>query len=78
MALNHCMKLESRSNDPDMLVFDHLNPNERREYISVMVHNSWGLKSIQEEVAKFRVLCANYHQKHTIQQFGYERWPAED
>ena len=61
-------------NDPDMLVFDHLNPREKRGHVSSMVHSSWGLKSIREEVAKCRVLCANHHQKHTIQQFGYKKW----
>lgn len=65
-------------NDPDMLVFDHLNPSEKRGHVSAMVHSSWGLKSIQEEVAKCRVLCANHHQKHTIQQFGYKKWLRED
>lgn len=25
-----------------------------------------------------RVLCANHHQKHTIRQFGYKRWVAEE
>ena len=64
--------------DPDMLVFDHLNPDDKREHVSIMAHNSWGLKSIQEEVAKCRVLCANHHQKHTIQQFGYKKWLRED
>jgi hypothetical protein len=64
--------------DPDMLVLDHLNPNEKRAHVSSMVHSSWGLKSIQEEVAKCRVLCANHHQKHTIQQFGYKKWLVED
>ncbi|MFN2416920.1 MAG: hypothetical protein ABR603_17415 [Pyrinomonadaceae bacterium] len=65
-------------NDPDMLVFDHLNPREKRDHVSVMVHSSWGLKTIQEEVAKCRVLCANHHQKYTIQQFGYKKWLVED
>lgn len=64
--------------DPDMLVLDRLNPEEKRDHVSTMVHNSWGLKSVQEEVAKCRVLCANHHQKHTIQQFGYQKWLAED
>jgi hypothetical protein len=36
------------------------------------------LKTLQAEVAKCRVLCANHHQKHTIQQFGYKKWLAED
>lgn len=60
--------------DPDMLVFDHINPSEKRQHVSVMVHTPFSLKSIQEEVAKCRVLCANHHQKHTIQQFGYKKW----
>jgi hypothetical protein len=61
-------------NDPDMLVLDHLNPSEKRDHVSVMAHSSFGLKSVQEEVAKCRVLCANHHQKHTIQQFGYKKY----
>ena len=65
-------------NDPDMLVFDHLNPAEKREHVSIMVHSSFGLESIREEIAKCRVLCANHHQKHTIQQFGYKKWVNND
>jgi hypothetical protein len=64
--------------DPDMLVFDHINPSEKRHHVSNMVHTPFSLKSIQEEVAKCRVLCANHHQKHTIQQFGYKKWAAEE
>ena len=64
--------------DPDMLVLDHLNPQEKRGHVSTMVHGSFSLKTVQAEVAKCRVLCANHHQKHTIQQFGYKKWLAED
>jgi hypothetical protein len=64
--------------DPDMLVFDHLNPSEKRDHVSTIANGSWGLKSVQDEVAKCRVLCANHHQKHTIQQFGYKKWRTED
>lgn len=60
--------------DPDMLVLDHLNPSEKRLEVSRMVGCSYSLKAIQTEVAKCRVLCANHHQKHTIQQFGYKKW----
>ena len=63
--------------DPDMLVFDHLDPREKRDHVTTMAHSSWSLKSVQEEVAKCRVLCANHHQKHTIQQFGYKKWRAD-
>lgn len=61
-----------------MLVFDHLNPEEKSAHVSVIAHSSRALKSVQEEVAKCRVLCANHHQKHTIQQFGYKKWLIED
>jgi hypothetical protein len=65
-------------NDPDMLVFDHLDPREKLDHVSTLAGSSCGLKTLQAEVAKCRVLCANHHQKHTIQQFGYKKWLAED
>lgn len=64
--------------DPDMLVFDHLRPEEKRGALSRMVGQTYGLETIKAEVAKCRVLCANHHQKHTIKQFGYRKWLAED
>lgn len=67
LRTKHCEWEGCTVNDPDMLVFDHLDPREKRGHVSAMAHSSWGLKSIQEEVAKCRVLCANHHQKHTIQ-----------
>lgn len=42
------------------------------------ITKQFSLKSLQEEVAKCRVLCANHHQKHTIQQFGYKKWLTEE
>jgi hypothetical protein len=65
-------------NDPDMLVLDHLNPTDKRHHVSTMAHGSFSLKSLQEEVAKCRVLCAYHHQKHTIRQFGYKKWVITD
>lgn len=61
-------------NDSDMLVLDHLNPSEKILEVSKMVQCSYSLKTIQLEISKCRVLCANHHQKHTIQQFGYRKW----
>lgn len=65
-------------NDPDMLVFDHLRPEEKRGEVSRMAHQTYSLETLKAEVAKCRVLCANHHQKHTIQQFGYRKWLVED
>jgi hypothetical protein len=46
--------------------------------LSRMAHQTYSLETIKAEVAKCRVLCANHHQKHTIQQFGYKKWLLED
>jgi len=54
-----------------MLVFDHINPAEKRREVTQMIHRSYGRKTIEEEIKKCRILCANHHQKRTIQQFGY-------
>jgi hypothetical protein len=64
--------------DPDMLVFDHLRPEEKRGEVSRMANQTYSLETLKAEVAKCRVLCANHHQKHTIQQFGYRKWLVED
>ena len=64
--------------DSDMLVSDHLDPSENHLEVSKMVQCSYSLKTIKTEVAKCRVLCANHHQKHTIQQFGYKKWLPEN
>ena len=65
-------------NDPDMLVFDHLHPQTKRREVSDMAHKTYSRKAIEAEVSKCRILCANHHQKHTIQQFGYKKWRDED
>ena len=57
-------------NDPDMLVFDHLRPEDKRAEVSRMAQQTYSLETLKAEVAKCRILCANHHQKHTIQQFG--------
>src|SRR2546423_5878204 len=78
LKTKHCEWEGCSVNDPDMLVFDHIEPDEKRDHVSTMAAASFSLKTIQEEVAKCRVLCANHHQKHTIQQFGYKKWLVED
>ena len=60
----------------DMLVFDHLDPKDKRLEISRMVQRAYSIKTIEDEIRKCRVLCANHHLKHTIQQFGYRKWAA--
>ena len=78
LSTKQCEWADCAVSDPDMLVFDHLNPQEKLNHISTLAHSSCALKTLQAEVAKCRVLCANHHQKHTIQQFEYKKWLVED
>jgi hypothetical protein len=65
-------------NDPDMLVFDHLRPEEKRGELRRMANQTYSLETIKAEVAKCRILCPNHHRKHTIEQFGYRKRLGED
>jgi len=78
LKTKHCEWEGCTVNDPDMLVFDHLRPEEKRGEVSRMAHQTYSLETLKSEVAKCRILCANHHQKHTIQQFGYRKWLVED
>lgn len=78
LKTKHCEWEGCTVADPDMLVFDHLHPDDKRTEVSRMAQQTYSLEAIKAEVAKCRILCANHHQKHTIQQFGYRRWVAED
>lgn len=78
LKTRHCEWEGCIVSDPDMLVFDHLNPRDKRAEVSRMVQQTYGLEAIKAEVSKCRVLCANQHQKHTIRQFGYKKWLIDD
>jgi hypothetical protein len=60
--------------DPDMPTLDHLDRALKKMDVSRLVRASYSWKTIMLEIGKCRVLCANPHQKHTIQEFGYKAW----
>lgn len=60
--------------DPDMLTLDHLDPKTKIKDVSTLIRSCYGWETIMKEIAKCRVLCANHHHKHTIEQFGYKKW----
>jgi protein-arginine kinase activator protein McsA len=57
-------------NDPVVLEFDHLDPTDKLFNISEGLTRN-GLATVQKEIAKCRVLCANCHRRHTAQQQGW-------
>lgn len=50
-------------NHPACLEFHHLDPSEKNNHVSSMVHETYSEKRILEEIDKCIVLCANCHRK---------------
>ena len=46
-----------------MLDFHHIDPNEKDESIAKMVHHTYGMKKVLNEIEKCTVLCANCHRE---------------
>lgn len=48
---------------PAVLVFHHINPDEKHRPISKMVTNAQSITAIKREIRKCLVLCSNCHVK---------------
>jgi hypothetical protein len=58
--------------DPVVLEFDHRNGLEKSASISNLIRDaSW--ETIESEIRKCDVLCANCHRRKSAAQFGYKR-----
>ena len=58
-------------NDPATLDFDHLVPEDKHLNVSRMKKHS--RKTLEAEIAKCQIICANCHRKKTAKQFGWYR-----
>lgn len=54
-----------------VLQFDHII-GEKRNNISALVSGSYSWKTIEVEIAKCEVRCANCHTRKTAKQFGWK------
>lgn len=56
--------------DPRVLEFDHLDPADKEFEVAKLFSDgfSWGSEKLRGEIRKCRVICANCHRKHTIEQ----------
>ena len=57
--------------DPIVLHFDHRDGEEKFKGVSFLVKKGRSLASIQDEVRKCDVRCANCHMKRTAKQFDW-------
>lgn len=59
--------------DPVVLEFDHIKNKKKKKEISKMVISSHSIKSIQLEIKKCVVRCANCHRRKTSKQFKWHK-----
>src|SRR5947209_10694251 len=59
--------------DPVVLDFDHIDPATKKFDIAAMIKDAWGWRTIEAEIAKCAVRCANCHRRRTALQFGWYR-----
>jgi len=63
--------------DPVVLDFDHLDRSTKRWNIAARIGYGLGWRTIQAEIAKCVVRCANCHRRRTARQFGWYRLMAQ-
>lgn len=59
--------------DPVVLEFDHVDPKTKRCCVSLLTREDYAWATIQQEIDKCQVRCANCHRRRTAIQFGYYR-----
>jgi hypothetical protein len=57
--------------DPVVLTFDHRDPKEKKQNVSLMIANGYALNTLIAEIKKCDVRCANCHRRKTAKQFGW-------
>ena len=57
--------------DPVVLEFDHRNPEDKSHSICDMLNSRVSIETLQAEIEKCDVLCANCHRRKTAKQLGW-------
>lgn len=70
LKINHC--IDCGESNPIVLDLDHRDGVEKRSCISEMMQLSWN--TIEEELIKCDVRCANCHRIRTAEQQGWYKW----
>ena len=63
--------------DPVVLDFDHVEAAGKSWNIADKIKDAWGWRTIQAEIDKCVVRCANDHRRRTARQFGWYRLGEE-
>jgi len=61
--------------DPIVLQFDHEDPSRKSATVADLFKRGFSWRTIQTEMAKCQIRCANDHLRRTARQFGWYRLP---
>ncbi len=64
--------------DPVVLEFDHIDPSVKAWDVAEKLKAAPAWRTIEAEIAKCVVRCANCHRRRTAQQFGWRRLVVSD
>ena len=62
--------LDCGENDPVVLEFDHKDPKTKTRNVAKFLSGHFSWESVQVEIAKCDIRCANCHRRKTYSQFG--------
>lgn len=73
LATHPCV--DCGESDPVVLEFDHRIPEEKVDAIAHMVSTMVSIDTLEAEIKKCDVRCANCHRRRTAKQFNYQKRP---
>lgn len=66
LSTKHC--IDCGEKDPVVLDFDHKNPPDKFKPVSKLLSGHWSWISVQREIEKCEIRCANCHRRKTYKQ----------
>ncbi len=69
LSVNPCVDCGEK--DPIVLEFDHCDPKSKFKLVSKMLSGHYSWESVQKEMKKCEIRCANCHRRKTYAQFGF-------
>lgn len=60
--------------NPIVLEFDHIDPKTKRNDVSTMATHGYSIESIEKEIEKCIILCANCHRQKTAKQQNWHSY----
>ena len=63
--------IDCGEHDPIVLDFDHIDPKNKFKIIGRMLSGHYSWESVEKEIQKCEIRCANCHRRKTYIQFKY-------